>query len=66
MEFLLNAKQVNLNTSEDIDNLRNWLENLQDKERIVLKIAVYRYPDPVIEWRAGKAAYPRAGYPGSG
>ncbi len=34
----IERKQVNLNTSEDIDNLRNWLENLQDKERIVLKL----------------------------
>jgi DNA repair exonuclease SbcCD nuclease subunit len=34
----IERKQVDLNTSEDIDALRNWLENLQDKERTVLKL----------------------------
>ena len=34
----IERKQVDLNTSEDIGNLRDWLENLQDKERTVLKL----------------------------
>ncbi len=34
----IERKQVDLNTSEDIDALSDWLESLQDKERTVLKL----------------------------
>ena len=34
----IERKQVDLNTEEDIDALRNWLENIQDKERTVVKL----------------------------
>lgn len=34
----IERKQVDLNTGEDIDALRNWLENIQDKERTVVKL----------------------------
>jgi len=34
----IERKQVDLNTKEDIEALRNWLENLEDKERTVVKL----------------------------
>ncbi len=34
----IERKQVDLNTKEDIEALRSWLENLVDKERTVVKL----------------------------
>jgi len=34
----IEREQVDLNTKEDIEALRNWLENLKDKERTVVKL----------------------------
>lgn len=34
----IERKQVDLNTKEDIKALRDWLENLEDKERTVIKL----------------------------
>lgn len=36
----IERKQVDLNTKEDIEALRNWLENLDDKERTVVKLRI--------------------------
>ncbi len=34
----IERKQVDLNTKEDIEALRGWFENLEDKERTVIKL----------------------------
>ena len=34
----IEREQIDLNTREDIDALRTWLENLEDKERTVVKL----------------------------
>jgi hypothetical protein len=34
----IEREQVDLNTKEDIEALRGWLENLEDKERTVVKL----------------------------
>jgi DNA repair exonuclease SbcCD nuclease subunit len=34
----IEREQVDLNTKEDLDALRGWLENLEDKERTVVKL----------------------------
>jgi DNA repair exonuclease SbcCD nuclease subunit len=34
----IEREQVDLNTKEDIETLRGWLENLEDKERTVVKL----------------------------
>jgi len=34
----IEREQINLNSKEDIDALRTWLENLEDKERTVVKL----------------------------
>lgn len=34
----IKREQVDLNTKEDIESLRGWLENLEDKERTVVKL----------------------------
>ena len=34
----IEREQVDLNTKEDIEALRDWLENLEDKERTVVKL----------------------------
>jgi DNA repair exonuclease SbcCD nuclease subunit len=34
----IEREQVDLNTKEDIETLRDWLENLEDKERTVVKL----------------------------
>ena len=34
----IERKDLYLNTKEDVDSLRDWLENIEDKERTVLKL----------------------------
>ncbi|MBW2630938.1 MAG: DNA repair exonuclease [Deltaproteobacteria bacterium] len=36
----IERQQVDLNTKEDIEALRGWLENLEDKERTVVKLCL--------------------------
>ncbi|MBU2437517.1 MAG: exonuclease SbcCD subunit D, partial [Candidatus Omnitrophica bacterium] len=36
----IEREQVDLNTKEDIETLRKWLENLEDKERTVIKLRI--------------------------